>query len=369
MRTANALPRLFATVVGLGFLFALTAADAQAEVNFKGKKVQIVVPSKEGGGSDRMGRLFQPFFHQYLPGKPTTIVVNKPGGSGVKGSNWFERDAPRDGTAIFSTGTSVYTSYLFAGKKVKYDLKGWNPILLAPFGTCFYARQETGVTGKNIVSDIKALQKKDRLLMGAKNPTSSELRAFLPYDILDIKGAKPVYGLSSGGRRKGTQRGELQLGVDSTIKCRKEIKKLKEQYGVISYMTLGFVGEDGKITRDPAFPELPHVLEAYKQVNGKELTGMKLKTLKSFINMTVTGNKTLWLPKGVSEEVQQTYVATLKKIFRDAQFKKLTAKTLGVYPQSIGKKAKKAVMDAIDFSPETMKWMNGWIKEKMVGAS
>jgi hypothetical protein len=184
-----------------------------------------------------------------------------------------------------------------------------------------------------------------------------------------MESAKPVYGLSSGRRRQAIQRSELQLGVDSTIKCRQQAEKLKKEYGIITYMTLGYVNEDGKIGRDPAYPEIPHILEIYKLVNGKELSGMQLKALKHFVNMTVTANKTLWLPKGVSDEVQDAYVVALKKIFQDAKFKKLTKKTLGVYPQWFGKKAKAAVLDAIDFSPDTMKWMNGWIKRKMVGAS
>ena len=75
-------------VLGAGLLAfgTVVAAPVQA-VDFSGKKIKLVVPFGEGGGGDRYGRLWQSFLEKYLPGNPTILVLNKPGGGGIKGNN------------------------------------------------------------------------------------------------------------------------------------------------------------------------------------------------------------------------------------------------------------------------------------------
>ena len=78
---------------------AFVSAPATAEVSFKGKTVTIVVPFQEGGGSDVLTRLFQPFLNKHLPGNPKVVVFNRPGGAATKGSNYFDRKAKPEATA------------------------------------------------------------------------------------------------------------------------------------------------------------------------------------------------------------------------------------------------------------------------------
>ena len=41
------------------------------------------MPFKEGGGSDTLARLLQPHLQEALPGNPTVIILNQPGGGSV----------------------------------------------------------------------------------------------------------------------------------------------------------------------------------------------------------------------------------------------------------------------------------------------
>jgi tripartite-type tricarboxylate transporter receptor subunit TctC len=352
----------------LGATVGLAPAGAYA-VDYTGKKVSIIVPTKEGGGSDSFGRIFQPFLEKYLPGNPTVLVVNKPGGSGIKGGNWFELNAKRDGTALIVTGSSPLNSFLFAGEKVKYNLRKWRPIILSAFGTCFYAHKSVGVTGKDVVADIKKLRKAEGLLMGAKNPTSSEIRTFLAYDLLGITQAKPLFGLSSGQRRKATLRGETKLGMDSSLSCATKIQKFVKKGTINIYMTMGIIDEHDKIVRDPVLPNVPHVGEVYEKLNGKKPSGPMWDAYKHLLNLNIMAQKALWLPNGTPDEVYQTYLATMKKIFKDKKFKKQVEKTFAKYPQAFGKRAEKIIKDSLNFSPETMKWMKDWIDRRMVGST
>ena len=306
----------------------------------------------------------------HLPGKPKTIVVNRPGGGGIKASNWFHKTAKRDGTVTFTTGGSVQTGFVFGGKRTKFDLLKWNPIVLSPFGICLMARKELGIKGKDAFADVKALRKagaKQRLLMGDKHAHSSGLGAFVAYNFLGIKNVKPLFGLSSGKRRKAITRGELQLSIETVIKCKKIHKKMKKK-GVITYAALGFAKPDGTIGRDPIMPNLPHVGEIYEKLNGKKPSGMQWQAIKALINLISMSNKGLWLPPKVSKDVVDTYQKTIKAIYKDKKFKKLTKKRFGKNPQSFGQDAIEVIKRGAGIKPEVKKWILKFVQDTMVGS-
>ncbi len=125
--------------LALGGLFAPMNASA---MDFAGKTVNIIVGAKPGGGADKYARLFAPFIKKHLPGKPTVLVVNKPGGGNLKAANWFHRNAKPDGFTIVTITTSMHTHLVFGGKKIKFNELEWRPIILSPRGTVLYARTE-----------------------------------------------------------------------------------------------------------------------------------------------------------------------------------------------------------------------------------
>ena len=354
-------------IAGAGILAlgaaATLAIPAQA-VDFSGKNLKIVVPFKESGGASRYARLWQNFLKNKLPGNPHVIVFYKPGGSGIIGANWFQKNTKPDGLTIIAGSTSMYTSFLFGGKKVKYKLFTWRPVILSALGTQFYARTETGVKGKNIGDDIRALQKAT-IITGAKNPTSSELRGAIAYHLLGIHKTTFVFGLNSGGRRKAVIRGELNISYDSAGSFMKKTAKYVKQGIVAHYMNLGFFNNEGKMIRDPAFPNTPSFIDAYKAVNGgKSPSGPGWKALKHMINIGVMASKALILPAGTPDEIVNTYISTIKKIQKLKKFKKMAKKELGPYPQAFGQDAANILKNAIDVNKETRAWIAKFLKKK-----
>lgn len=349
-------------LIGIGLAAALAVAGpAWADVNFAGKKVQIVVPVKEGGGLDRYARLLQPFFQKYLPGNPTVLVFNKPGGGTVKGTNWFERNAKPDGLTVLGATTSVHTTYVFGGKKVKFKELGWRSVIVSPLGTVFYARTETGVKGKDPVADVKALRAGNWITSG-KTPNSAELRMFLALDMLGIKNVKPVFGVSTGKRRKAVIRGEMQLSIDSAGAFMKKTMPYVKKGVVVPWMTLGFAKPDGTIVRDPLFPDLPSFPEVFKAVNGKAPSGTDWAMLRHLFNMGVMASKGIMLPNGTPDDIRSAWITAAKKALKDPELLKLAKQEMGAYPQSFGDAGDAIVRNAVDVAPDAKSWMDNWIK-------
>lgn len=334
-----------------------------AGTDFSGEKVTIIVPFKEGGGADVYARLFQPYLTKYLPGNPTVIVRNLPGGGSVKGANKFDEDAKPDGLTIMSCSTSTLVNYVIGGDKVKYDVLEWRPIILSPHGAVFYADPKTGVKGKDIVADIKTLQNA-KLSYGAKSPTSSELRGVLGFEMLGFKNVNTVFGLSSGEQRKALLRGELAINYDSVGSYSSKVAKFAKDGKVVPVFTMGYAAPDGSIVRDPAYPDLPTISEGYEKLNGKAPSGPSAEAYTAFLHMGVSASKSLVLPKGTPDDVVDVWVATTKKIVADPDFLKKAKKAFGPYEQSYGKDAAKVLRMATGLTPETKAWLKEWIKTR-----
>ena len=67
---------------------------------YRGKTISIVVGSGAGGGFDTTARLVARHIGKHIPGAPTVIVVNMPGGGGLVAANHVFSAAPKDGTVI-----------------------------------------------------------------------------------------------------------------------------------------------------------------------------------------------------------------------------------------------------------------------------
>ena len=117
--------RRAALVLAAGALSLGLAGPALAEVDFAGETIEWIIPFSAGGGSDTWARFNAPLLSKYLPGEPTVIVVNEPGGGSTKGTNLFAARAKPDGLTILGTSGSTQFPYLLGDPRVRYDYKEW----------------------------------------------------------------------------------------------------------------------------------------------------------------------------------------------------------------------------------------------------
>ena len=119
-----------AAIVGLTAAAVQTATAA----DFSGKRMQIIVPFSEGGGTDSWTRMMAPYLEQRLPGKPKVLILNKPGAGGINGANYYHERAPKDGSMIFALSISTI---LWAALHANYTAFGIAEVFLIGLLFCW----------------------------------------------------------------------------------------------------------------------------------------------------------------------------------------------------------------------------------------
>ena len=347
--TQTGMAGLFAMSVAVVGGAALLAKDAQAAANFKGKRITIIVPFNEGGGTDSYTRFMLPYFQKYLPGNPKILVVNKPGAGGILGGHYFESRAKKDGTWVFGLSTSTISNFALGDPRVKFKLNKFIPIILSPRGIMQYVRKDLGiqnVTGLKAKIDKMRSYPPEKLVFGGKTPTSGGLNLRVALSLL------------------GIERGEFTVNYDNALSFKNNRRKLIADGVAVPLYTLGFVDAKGEIVRDPTWPNVPHFIEFYKAVHNKKPSGAAFEAWYSLYQMSVTMSKSWNLPDGTPKDVVEAWRTAARKMMKDPDFMKKRKKIFGEYPQTIGDGAYAIRDAATTLSPTAKKYLAKYVKAR-----
>ena len=345
----------------LGLLISCFAwsPTVSANLDLSGKTVTWVVPFKEGGGTSRFARFLQPYLTKYLPGNPTIQIQHIPGGGAIKGSNYFQKNAKPDGTYLFGCSTSVIVNVATGNPLVEYNLGAYKPVLLLPQNTHWFTRTDLA----SGTSDISKLKERDLVLYALKTPASADLFHIWVFDKLGIKKARPIPGLSSSAGYQAFLRGEIHLSSHGAANYVKKVKPEIESGKVVDIMTLGIVGNDGSISRNPLAPDVLTFPEMYEKVNGKKLDGADLEAFYSIAAAWAQASKSMLLPEGTPDAIVEAYRKAVTEMVNDPDFKDKAIKALGPYPLIIGEEAGPILKKAAIFSDSTKKQLNAVLKK------
>ncbi len=79
---------------------SLPASAQSVEDFYHGKRIRLVVGSAAGGAYDAFARSLLRHIGRYVPGNPSFVVENQPGGGGLLSANYLYNIAPRDGSVL-----------------------------------------------------------------------------------------------------------------------------------------------------------------------------------------------------------------------------------------------------------------------------
>jgi tripartite-type tricarboxylate transporter receptor subunit TctC len=84
----------------LSFLLIAGTAMAQVPVTLAGKTFTMIIGFGPGGGYDMWARMVAGHIGKHLPGNPTVISQNLPGGGSYRAASFIYSQAPKDGTTM-----------------------------------------------------------------------------------------------------------------------------------------------------------------------------------------------------------------------------------------------------------------------------
>ncbi|HET7678682.1 MAG TPA: tripartite tricarboxylate transporter substrate-binding protein [Xanthobacteraceae bacterium] len=104
----------------LAALWAPVAANPVEEF-YRGKQLRFIISSATGGDYDQWSRLIARYLGKYIPGNPTIIPQNMPGGGQIIATNHLFTAAAQDGTVIGMIGRNLPNDALVKKEGVRFD--------------------------------------------------------------------------------------------------------------------------------------------------------------------------------------------------------------------------------------------------------
>lgn len=351
---------LVAAIAGLGLLTA--SLPAAAEVNFSGKRIEMVISSGEGGGADTYARFVGSALQRELPGKPTILFRNMTGGGGMVSANWFETNAKPDGLTLYSSAPSTKLAPKFSPEGIAFDATKWIPVVTSPNG---YIVEGSKVGGTMTIEDILAQGDKQQTI-GLASVLGASTLVLLAFDMLGVN-VQPAFNVPGSDAQLSFERGEFTLNSDSMGSYFRLNGKNAEDGLIAPLFVFGNRLPDGSIVRDPSLPEVPTFAEVYEKVHGKPPEGPAWNALEALFDVVSVNSKTIMLPAGTPDDIVLAY--------REAAMRALTEpemvaspqymNILGTAPQFFGEDAVVAFKKSLDgLSDETVAWLRTWHKER-----
>src|SRR6476620_1398956 len=112
----RALARVAVCAAALIAFPALCSANEDVAAFYKGKSIRLIIAGAAGGGYDAYGRLIARFMARHIPGNPTIVPTNMPGGGGAVAAAHLYNVASKDGTVIAAVLPGTITDQLLQSR-------------------------------------------------------------------------------------------------------------------------------------------------------------------------------------------------------------------------------------------------------------
>lgn len=296
-------------------LFSLGIAPAAAEVSFKGKRLELIIASNAGGGTDRVGRLVAQYLEKYLPGKPQIVVRNMGSGGGkIRAANYLMNRAKPDGLTFMQSDTTVVQPSTLTRKSARFDPKKF-PIIGAinRGGSVLFIR-------KDAMKRLKDKSQKPVIVAAISGTRSWQAMPmwgaeFLGWNLRWIPGYK-----GSGQMTTAIRRGEVDMFATNNAYIIDELVK----DGVVDLLVQEGQTEKGKFVPRPSYPKVPPMPAMLQKAGIPKLAWQGFQSIMSPSQI----DKWMGLPPGTPKDYVKTYRAAYAKAANDPAFLKVAKKQI-----------------------------------------
>lgn len=281
-------------IAGPVFWSSGQAQDSQPY--YQGKTLTVYVGRTPGSGADLAARVFARFWSDYIPGEPTIVVRNLPGGGGTRVWNYGAEVAEPDGLhVIFSPTNGAAAVLKEPGLRADFSTMPFVGGLLSP--NMAYVRTDK-------VTSAEELLTADGLRFGGQSPA-------LRFDLLgrlalDALGAEYRYITGFQGAAdvfNAVRRREVDIQVASLGLYRFSIEPTLVAEGLaIPLWHNPSADIDGNLTPLDVAADIPSYTEFYRQVTGTEPSGEVFELYKWILPRVNNIVYAALLPPGTPEE-------------------------------------------------------------------
>src|SRR3546814_13185566 len=137
-------------------------------------------------------------------------------------------------------------------------------------------------------------------------PRSTRTDTLFPYTTLFLSGldVQAVLGYAGKGPVQiAYQQGEVNIDYQTTPAYISLVAPQVEAGTAIPLYTAGMV-EDGELIRDPAFPEFPSFLEAYREAFGKTPSGQGWDAYLAHVSSGDSAQRQVWVHQDIQKEAR-----------------------------------------------------------------
>jgi tripartite-type tricarboxylate transporter receptor subunit TctC len=125
MRYASTIIRAILTL-GMITCASVSGFAQTAQEFYKSHQITLIISSGAGGGYDAYSRMLARFLGRHIPSEPRIIVQNMEGADGLTAINYVTNVAPRDGSVISDTFSTMPFYMLIDGRNAKFDAQKIN---------------------------------------------------------------------------------------------------------------------------------------------------------------------------------------------------------------------------------------------------
>jgi tripartite-type tricarboxylate transporter receptor subunit TctC len=295
-RNASWTTLLAAFVISL----SLPAAAESVADFYKGKRLSIYVGA-EAGGYDSYARLVSRHIGRFIPGNPEFVVVNMPGGGGLRVSNYLYNVAPKDGTALgILQRTSAMAPLLESrNTELKYDPLKFN--WLGSLNT------ETGLIVVSSAAPHKSMKDlfEKELVVGSSGPATE----FMPLFLNNVLGTK--FKIISGYKGStdvylALERGEVQGRICNGWSGDKAILT-----PWLEQKKVHFVAQVA-VAKSSLFPDVPLILDFAR-------TDRERQAMELILSSQMWG-RPFMMPPGVPQDRLEAMKDAFRKMMADSEF-------------------------------------------------
>ncbi|GAA1234838.1 tripartite tricarboxylate transporter substrate binding protein [Prauserella halophila] len=351
---------LIASALG-GATAALTScAPGQAAYKPSGPGiVDVVVPYATGGGTDTWARFVTPYFADVLDDVERFQVSNIAGGQSVTGTNAYVDAGVNNGRYLLVSSGTTYFNGLLGKGDIQYDFTDMSPLVLHGTGAVMYANANSGIEK---MEDL--LDRGREATFGGISAAGLDLIPVLAVKVLggDVNG---VFGFQGNGpARLAINRGEIDVGFDTTSSYLSQIKPKVEAQEMHPLLSVGVPDKQGKVTRDPAMPEIPTLEELYRNIHGREPSGQAYEAYHAFVTSGFFYQKGLWSSTGTDGQLVDKYADAVEILNSDERFIEEAAGALGGYEMMPGRGNAENFQRSMTIDSNTLDFVKTFLNEE-----